>query len=166
LICTPSTTPAQRVRKLAADADGAHLVGRHADPVEVAAEPAAVAERARRAGLPDVVGREVRVVVVGVVDALHDGDAPVAVEAVQRLERRVEAHGPVVGPLVERQQRRRGEADRRPHLVVDGAPRAGARDDGVEPVVAAAEVEDDEPTPPAACGPADANAPPSIGENA
>lgn len=107
--------------------------------VEVATEPA-VAGGGGVGGVPDVHGLEVGAVGVGVADALDDGGLAVVEELFERAHLGVEADAVGVG-AGELEGFVLADADAGAGLVVLGH---AVGDDGVEPVVAAGELDDDE----------------------
>src|SRR5690606_37250403 len=102
--------------------------------VEESAEPA-VPDAAGVGGLPDVHGREVRAVGVGVPDALHDREQAGVVQFLHPGHGRVQANGVV---RAEPEDIALGYRDAGAGPVV---VRVAEGDDGVEPVVAAAELD-------------------------
>ena len=143
-------------RDLAADRD-ARDVGRPVVPGirEVASEPADAGIRAARPRIrrpPDAARLVVRHAVVGIAAALDDRDLAEVVELLQPGERGMERElrpAAGVGPDGGRGERGLREVDpaaaRPPVAVVGGAQRTvRVRHDGVEPVVAAVEIDDDE----------------------
>ena len=129
-----------------------HVGCRRGLPVEPAADPAGAGSAAEAAVHPDAHRREVREVRVRVADALHDGELAGIVQTLQVAELGVEPARPV-----EREDRRRRDGDVRSHRLVR---RIGERHDGVEPVVAAVEHDDDEDP----VGRADGSAGPCLGD--
>ncbi len=100
------------------------------------AEPAFAQRLVEAARLPDVHRAEVRLRRVRIADALHDAQRMVLQQLGEALER-ADA-GRVVVDLL---QLRRRQLQRRPEL---GVVRILERHDGVEPVVAAGQFDDDE----------------------
>src|SRR5581483_6844796 len=67
------------------------IAGRQSGFVEVAADPAGVLVLIRNAGLPDLARAEVRVVRIGISDALNDGDHALVVHRFHRAHAWIES---------------------------------------------------------------------------
>ncbi len=107
------------------------------EPVDVASQPAGLGGPGTTPSVhPGIHRFEMAQVGMGVTDSLHHGDVPGVPVLLHALERRVEAE-----VTADRQRLRRGDADRRPEVVVLAEP---DRADGVQTVVAAVEFDHDE----------------------
>ena len=91
---------------------------------------------ARRRGVPDLDRAEMREIGFGIAHALQHGEPAVLPQRQERRERRMQT-----GAIGEREDRIARDRDLRPQCVV---VEIGVRDDGIEPVVAALELDQHE----------------------
>ena len=127
-----------RPRQLAVGVPADQRIDRQRQRVEVAPEPARALRRGHARRRPDVGAEEVRAAQVRIAGALDHGHAALVEDVAQADQVRVQAERVAGAVAADLQHRSRRDGDRRPARVVEGV---AVGHDGVQRVVAAAEVE-------------------------
>ena len=138
------TARLERARRLVGRVPCGQRIHRPRQRIEIAPQPARAGDRLRVGGAVDVAGFEVRAAGVRVAGALHERQPPLVEDAAQRREPRMQAPSRAPRhrspPAAPGPQARRSSAGGCSRSVLIG-------DQRVERVVAATQVDDDEPAP-------------------